>query len=88
MRLIVAMLPLLCATPVLAQPAKVWTDAPVPGTGTPGVAPADRAGSIVGPDTSAPFSGLPSGTRTGGQASQTTRDTEPNADTVTPNVSR
>ena len=79
---------LLGAGPAAAQADKVWTDAPVPGVRTPDVAPADRAGSIAGPDTAAPFSSLPSGTRTGGQATQAGRDTAPNADTATPNLSR
>lgn len=70
-------------------PDKVWTSAPVSGAGVSGVAPADRAGSLTGSDTSSPFSALPSGTRTGGgQSSPAGRDTAPNADTLTPNLSR
>ena len=78
----------LLAGAAMAQPPKVWTDAPVPGIGPVGIAPADRAGSIAGPDTSSPFSGLPSGSRTGGQATQTSRESESNTDNSTPNLSR
>ncbi|MBC7799914.1 MAG: hypothetical protein H7Z10_04770 [Gemmatimonadaceae bacterium] len=88
MRLLLPLLAVLWSGVAAAQTDKVWTDAPVPGVLPPGVAPADRAGSIAGADTATPFSGLPSGTRTGGQSSQTTRDTAIDADTVTPNLSR
>ncbi len=67
---------------------KVWTDAPVPGNLPQTVAPADRAGGTTGPDTSAPFSALPSGGQTGSQPTQTTRDGGPGTDTITPSVSR
>ena len=68
---------------------KVWTDAPVPGKLPQEVAPANRAGGSTGPDTSAPFSALPSGARTGNQPNQTTRDGGgPGLDTATPNLSR
>ncbi len=68
---------------------KVWTDAPVPGTVTNDVAPADRAGGITGPDTSSPFSAVPTGARTGSQPNQTSRDGGgPGTDTLTPNVSK
>jgi len=68
---------------------KVWTDAPVPGSLPSSVAPADRAGNNSGPDQSAPFSGLPTGARTSGQSSGTTRDGgTPSSDAVTPNLSR
>ncbi len=68
---------------------KVWTDAPVPGRLPQEVAPADRAGGITGPDTSAPFSSVPSGARTSSQPNQTTRDGGgPGEDTITPNVSK
>lgn len=70
---------------------KVWTDAPVPGVITNDVAPADRAGGITGPDTSSPFSAVPTGARTGSQPNQTqtTRDGGgPGMDTVTPDVGK
>ncbi len=70
---------------------KVWTAAPVPGVITNDVAPADRAGGISGPDTSSPFSAVPTGARTGSQSSQTqtTRDGGgPGMDTVTHDVSK
>ena len=71
-----------------AQPDKVWTPAPVPGNLPAGVPPADRAGGLTGRDPSTPFSGLPSGTRTGGQATQTPGDVAPAQDLATPNLSR
>lgn len=68
---------------------KVWTDAPVPGTVTNDVAPADRAGGITGPDTSSPFSAVPTGARVGSQPNQTSRDGGgPGTDTLTPDVSK
>lgn len=68
---------------------KVWTAAPVPGVVTNDTTPADRAGGITAPDTSSPFSALPSGARTGSQPSQTSRDGGgPGTDTLTPNVSK
>lgn len=68
---------------------KVWTDAPVPGNLPQGTTPADRAGGLTAPDTSAPFSSLPSGARTGSQSNQTTRDGGgPGLDTTTPSVAR
>ena len=87
MRLMIAAA-LLAAGPAFAQGGKVWTPAPVPGNAAAQVAPADRAGSVGGPDASSPFSGLPSGTRTGAGVSTTSRDTSSSADTATPNVSR
>lgn len=71
-----------------AQQDKVWTPAPVPGNLPVDTAPADRAGGITGRDTSTPFSGLPSGSRTGGQTSQAPGDTGATTDSTTPNVSR
>jgi hypothetical protein len=60
---------MLAASPALAQ--QVWTPAPVPAV-TPNetVAPVERAGRATGPDRSAPFSDLPTGsTAAGGQTS-------------------
>lgn len=90
MRLLTAIIGLsLTSAAALAQPPdKVWTPAPVPGNLPTDVPPADRAGGITGRDTSTPFSGLPSGTRTGGQASQAPSDVAPVEDAATPNVSR
>lgn len=67
---------------------KVWTDAPVPGTLPSSGAPADRAGGVTGPDTSTPFSGVPSGARAGDQSGQTNRDGSPATGSLTPNLSR
>jgi hypothetical protein len=59
----------LAASPALAQ--QVWTPAPVPAVGSSNtVAPIERAGRATGPDRSAPFSDLPTGsTAAGGSAS-------------------
>ena len=76
------------STAATAQPDKVWTPAPVPGNLPADVAPADRAGGLTGRDPATPFSGLPSGTRTGGQTTQTPGDAAPTEDPRTPNLSR
>ena len=86
--LVIAALLSLSGTAAAQPPDKVWTPAPVPGNLPPEVAPADRAGSITGPDTSTPFSGLPSGVRTGGQTTLTPGSQPANNDDVTPNLSR
>lgn len=67
---------------------KVWTDAPVPGTLPSDGAPADRAGNGTTRDSSTPFSGLPSGARSGQQSDQTNRDGSPATGSITPNLSR
>ena len=67
---------------------KVWTAAPVPGTGTGNVAPANRAGNTTESDSSSPFSALPSGAQTGARSEQTSRDGGQGTDTLTPNVSK
>ena len=67
---------------------KVWTDAPVPGTLPSSGAPADRAGGVTSPDSSTPFSGVPSGARVGEQSGQTNRDGSPATGSLTPNLSR
>ena len=91
-----AVLLLLTSSAAIAQPApdKVWTPAPVSPLSTTGtVAPADRAGSgsartsDAGPDSSAPFSGLPSGLGNS-QSSTSSGDATPGTDSPTPNLSR
>ena len=67
---------------------KVWTDAPVPGTLPSNVTPADRAGGVSNPDTTTPFSGVPTGARAGEQSGQTNRDGSPATGSLTPNLSR
>lgn len=91
MRLLIA----LCATCLLSSAAlaqtqkKVWTAAPVPGNLPQDVAPADRAGGNVGPDTSAPFSSAPPGARVDSRPNDVTRDGGgPGTDSLTPNLSR
>lgn len=97
MRRLAALL-LLTSSAAVAQPApapdKVWTPAPVSPLSTTGtVAPADRAGSgsartsDAGPDSSAPFSGLPSGLGNS-QSSTSSGDATPGTDSPTPNLSR
>ena len=87
----------LVATPALAQnkaalaPAdgKVWTPAPVPGTGQSAGAPADRAGIASDADLGAPFSATPTGALSGsGRSGSATVGTTSSTDTVTPNLSR
>ncbi len=79
---------LLAGTASAQTEKKVWTAAPVPGVITNDVPPSDRAG-VTQPETSSPFSALPTGARTGSQSSQTTRDGGgPGADSITPNVSK
>ena len=93
MRRLAALL-LLTSSAAFAQPDKVWTPAPVSPLSTTGtVAPADRAGSgsartsDAGPDSSAPFSGLPSGIGNS-QSSASSGDRAPGTDAPTPNLSR
>ncbi|HYZ64577.1 MAG TPA: hypothetical protein VE650_19160 [Acetobacteraceae bacterium] len=84
MRCIVFAAAMLAAAPVLAQ-TKEWTPAPVPAVGPAGaVAPAERAGRSSGPDHSAPFSDIPTGSpAAGGQTSSNTT-----GGVGTPSVSR
>jgi len=91
MRLPIAILAscLLSGAALAQAEKKVWTAAPVPGNLPQNVTPADRAGGITAPDTSAPFSSVPTGARTGNEPNNTTRDGGgPGTDSVTPNLSR
>ena len=87
-------LALVLASPAVAQPAKVWTPAPVSGLSQGSVSPADRAGppsaaNGAGTDNSSPFSAAPSGSQnSGGQSSPATRDTPGSTAAGTPNLSR
>ena len=73
-----------------AQGARVWTTAPVPGTGTSQGAPADRAGTATSADLGAPFSATPSGAVSGAGRSgpAPTTGTTSSTATVTPNLSK
>ena len=63
---------------------KGWTAAPVPGALPQDVTPADRAGNNAGPAQDSPFSGIPTGGRTGARPSEAPPNTDPTGLNPTP----